>query len=231
MKQVVITGGSNGIGESLVEVFAKHDYKVISIDITKPLNPLKGVIYEEIDLRDAESLKKFAKSCPKIHVLINNAARQYIKPFKDFSDEEIKEMILQKYLEDFTSLVKFAEDLIIAYMIANNEKIELIDFIDNKPIIWYESATGVSTSGNSKWQEKLREDCRNMFCFLKEKKIIPKWIYYSHFCNNKIIRMFIKLIHEPSIIAVFLKNGTEIKTNQGKAPYYDKLILKQIIGK
>ena len=93
MKQVVITGGSNGIGESLVEVFAKHDYKVISIDITKPLNPLKGVIYEEIDLRDAESLKKFAKSCPKIHVLINNAARQYVKPFKDFSDEEIKEMI------------------------------------------------------------------------------------------------------------------------------------------
>lgn len=93
MKQVLITGGSKGIGEALVKVFHDHSYTVISLDKEKPERPINGVIYETIDIRDKEAVLNYSKRVNKVHVLINNAAAQSIEAFKKLTDEQIKEML------------------------------------------------------------------------------------------------------------------------------------------
>ena len=93
MKTVVITGGSQGIGEALVKEFNKKNYQVVCFDIAKPNNPISNVIYEVVDIRDDKKVNDVAKKYPHIDVLVNNAAKQYIAPLKELKSDEIKEMI------------------------------------------------------------------------------------------------------------------------------------------
>ena len=92
-KQVVITGGNQGIGEALVKIFNDNDYQVISLDIDKPVQPFRGVIYEQVDIRDYDALLSIASKYENIDVLVNNAAKQYIAPLKEQDINNVKEMI------------------------------------------------------------------------------------------------------------------------------------------
>lgn len=93
MKHVVITGGSSGIGLSLVKLFHEKGYKVISLDIKEPSYPIKGVCYYNVDITDYQKILEVAEPFFKIDILINNAAVQYIAPLKELKPEEIKKMI------------------------------------------------------------------------------------------------------------------------------------------
>jgi D-xylose 1-dehydrogenase len=84
---VVITGGASGIGEAVVEAFAKQHAQVVFLDIqddaaARLIERLRGVggtvpIYRHCDLTDMEALQKTAEELltlhPEIHVLVNNA--------------------------------------------------------------------------------------------------------------------------------------------------------------
>lgn len=93
MKTAVITGGNKGIGEALVKIFNDNGYQVISFDLEKPIEPIKGVIYEVVDIKDNKLVNEVANKYQKIDVLVNNAAAQFIAPLKEQSYEHIKEMI------------------------------------------------------------------------------------------------------------------------------------------
>ena len=93
MKYAVITGGSKGIGESLVKIFSQNGYKVLSLDIEEPVIKTPGVTYKTVDVRDSNAIRQLVKGSLHIDVLINNAAVQYVKPLKDLEDNQIKAMI------------------------------------------------------------------------------------------------------------------------------------------
>lgn len=78
MKTVLITGGSRGLGASLVSTFSKNGYRVLATTRnSQKHNDLKNVSYYQLDLDDLNSLDNFARliksSGTEIDVLINNA--------------------------------------------------------------------------------------------------------------------------------------------------------------
>ena len=93
MKYAVITGGSKGIGQSLVKRFSENGYKVLSLDIEEPSFKLPGVNYKTVDIKDENAIREIAKSSLHVDVLINNAAVQYVNPLKDLEDKQIRAML------------------------------------------------------------------------------------------------------------------------------------------
>src|SRR5271170_3661340 len=84
---VVVTGGSSGIGEAVVEAFAMQNAQVIFLDIQDDaserliqrlgLAGLKAPVYYHCDLTDIDALRKTVSDLlvkfPRVDVLVNNA--------------------------------------------------------------------------------------------------------------------------------------------------------------
>ena len=107
MKNVIITGGSRGIGKCIVENLAREGYNVLlnynksEKQAQKIQNDLKeeGIIIEifKADVSKREEVKKmieFAlKKWDKIDVLINNAGIAKLQMFQDVTEDDWNEMI------------------------------------------------------------------------------------------------------------------------------------------
>ena len=107
MKNVIVTGGSKGIGASIVKKFANNGYNVVlnynksesqAIEIRNELK--KENINIEIfkaDISKREEVKELIKYTVNkfggIDVLINNAGIDFIKPFNYITDEEWNKII------------------------------------------------------------------------------------------------------------------------------------------
>lgn len=74
MPNILITGGSNGIGEGLVKAYLKKGYCVYNLDRKKPTFEEEHLVHISYDLRDASGLENIWTSLPHIDVLICNAA-------------------------------------------------------------------------------------------------------------------------------------------------------------
>jgi NAD(P)-dependent dehydrogenase (short-subunit alcohol dehydrogenase family) len=81
-KRVVVTGGGSGIGEALVEAFARQGAETIFVDIleaesTALVARLSGTpiptVFHRLDLTDLSAMEGFFRSLGGIDVLINNA--------------------------------------------------------------------------------------------------------------------------------------------------------------
>lgn len=107
MKNVIITGGSRGIGKCLVENLAREGYNVIlnynksEKQAKKIQNDLKeeGIIIEifKADVSRKEEVKKLVEFALEkwkdIDVLINNAGIARLQMFQDVTEEEWNEII------------------------------------------------------------------------------------------------------------------------------------------
>lgn len=106
-KTIIVTGGSRGIGASIVNLLAREGYNVIlnynkseeiAKDIQKELTQ-KGCIVEifKADVSKREEVKKLIEFTiqrfKKIDVLINNAGISQTKLFTDITDEDWEKMI------------------------------------------------------------------------------------------------------------------------------------------
>ena len=87
MKNVLITGGSSGLGKELVKCFNDNGYNVyFTYFKNKPQNP-KNSFY--CDLSNEEDINKLLDKLPNIDILINNSSVEfntdfYLKNKKDF---------------------------------------------------------------------------------------------------------------------------------------------------
>ena len=106
-KVVIVTGGSRGIGASIVKELANSGYNVVlnynkSEDAAKQIKEElissgKTVDIYKADIRNREEVKSLIeftiKKYGKIDVLINNAGISQIKLFADISDEDWNNML------------------------------------------------------------------------------------------------------------------------------------------
>lgn len=107
MKNIIVTGGSRGIGRCIVENLAREGHNVIlnynksEKQAKKIQNDLKneGIIIEiyKADVSKKEEVKKMVEfaleKLGKIDVLINNAGIARLQMFQDVTEEDWEEMI------------------------------------------------------------------------------------------------------------------------------------------
>jgi len=93
-KRVVITGGGSGIGEALVEAFARQGAETIFVDILEQqsavlVDRLKdapiGTVFRRVDLTDIAAVESFLTSLGGIDILINNAGNDDRHALKDIT--------------------------------------------------------------------------------------------------------------------------------------------------
>ncbi len=94
MKTLLITGGSQGIGEAIVKKYLTKEYRVINLDIKEP-EPIENEHYEFIpcDISDTQALTAVLRTLKHIDILILNAAQFDHSPFLDQPIDEIKEIL------------------------------------------------------------------------------------------------------------------------------------------
>lgn len=108
MKNIIITGGSKGIGEEIVRLLAKKGYNIILNYNNSHINALKiqkelldnniSIEIFKADVSKREEVKKLIEFAKlkfnnNIDVLINNAGISNIKLFTDITDEDWNNMM------------------------------------------------------------------------------------------------------------------------------------------
>lgn len=101
MRNVVITGGTRGIGEACARAFVENGDRVFviyekSVEKAEKLREEIGVIPVQCDVSKKEdvirAVNEIHQVCPYVDVLINNAGISQIKLFSDITEDELMKM-------------------------------------------------------------------------------------------------------------------------------------------
>ena len=95
MRDVLITGGSNGIGFALCKAYLNMGDRVYNLDLidNTQLTNEKNYTFYKCDLKDHLRLKQIWEKLPMMDILILNAAMYDRSPFLKQSIDEINEII------------------------------------------------------------------------------------------------------------------------------------------
>lgn len=72
-RTVVVTGGTRGVGAGIARAFAETGARVLACARRPPEQPLKGVEFASLDLRNPPAVRAFFAALPRLDVLVNNA--------------------------------------------------------------------------------------------------------------------------------------------------------------
>jgi meso-butanediol dehydrogenase/(S,S)-butanediol dehydrogenase/diacetyl reductase len=97
-KTALITGGSRGIGRSIVECFAREGAQVLTCSRSEPKDPLpQGISSLTADVSRSDDVKKLASEAVsrlgKVDILVNNAGVQVEKTVVDSTDEDFEALM------------------------------------------------------------------------------------------------------------------------------------------
>ena len=99
MKNVLISGGSRGIGRAMVEAFAKEGYKVAFLYKTneqaaKEVADATGATAIRCDISDPDHVRRVMQHIGEVDVLINNAGISQIKLFDTITDADFESVMM-----------------------------------------------------------------------------------------------------------------------------------------
>ena len=98
-KTAIVTGASGGIGAGLVDGFLKQGYNVAatSLRFSPSLTPAPSLFLVEGDIGKQETAVKVVEGAIErfgsVDVLVNNAGIFYVKPFTDFTAEDVNALV------------------------------------------------------------------------------------------------------------------------------------------
>lgn len=112
---------------------------------------------------------------------------------------------LNIYLTEISAIATWAEDMVVLYMVANNEKLCYMNVFGG---VWYEYGCGISTAKKSVWGNRIYSDLKNILLLLVSKKLYPNWLYKAYSSGNRFKRCFLKLLHIPymPLVSYFIKH-------------------------
>ncbi|MFF8730750.1 SDR family oxidoreductase [Streptomyces sp. NPDC015171] len=82
---VVVTGGTRGVGAGIARAFAEAGARVLTCARRPPEQPLHGVEFTPVDLRDPAAVRAFFAGLPRLDVLVNNAGGT---PYRHLADAD-----------------------------------------------------------------------------------------------------------------------------------------------
>ncbi|MCA9839692.1 MAG: SDR family oxidoreductase [Trueperaceae bacterium] len=95
-KQVLVTGGSGGIGSAIARAFADQGYEVVATGLTEQelsaLPDYKGISYETLDVSNQEDVLKLINQFDSLDVVVN-AAGIILREGKEFTLEGFLKVI------------------------------------------------------------------------------------------------------------------------------------------
>lgn len=80
-RNVLVTGGSGGIGRSIINRCLQDGYQIINLDLVAPKNPMAGETYYQADLTDPHATRDILQRITRDHQVlrvVNNAG--FIRP-------------------------------------------------------------------------------------------------------------------------------------------------------
>lgn len=125
----------------------------------------------------------------------------------------VKTEILVSYLAEMMGFLKYAEDMTYRSMIVDGAKVVRYE----KPVVWYEYGTGISTNKDSKWSRILEEEKKKTFEYIiknnSEKGFRRLRLRVGlSVLKNKYLRLLKYLIYPELIMWKLRKNRTGAKT-------------------
>lgn len=97
-KTAIVTGGTRGIGKSIVSLLLESGCYVIYTGTKKqPTSSIKDGQYEQLDLSDEKSTDRFVKKIidktSRIDILVNNAGINIVEPIDEIQDENWEKVL------------------------------------------------------------------------------------------------------------------------------------------
>jgi NAD(P)-dependent dehydrogenase (short-subunit alcohol dehydrogenase family) len=86
-RTVVVTGGTRGVGAGIARAFARAGAEVVACARRPPEQPVEGVGFAAVDLRNPAAVRDFFDALPRLDVLVNNAGGAPYRPLAE-SDAE-----------------------------------------------------------------------------------------------------------------------------------------------
>ena len=108
-KNVVITGGSRGIGEASARLFSEAEAKVVVLDLEQPKD--KNVEFYKCDVSKIEEVRKAAEKIKKVDVLVNNAGIILVNEFLEQDEKDWSKIIDTNVLGVFNCSKIFGEKM------------------------------------------------------------------------------------------------------------------------
>lgn len=180
MKYVLVTGGAQGLGESIVRVFAKNNYNIIigyytneekAKNLCKEINSKYSVecIVNKINIINEKDVKKIFEKY-NIEILINNASLSKDNYINDKTFEEFMDVIKVNLGGTFL-MCKYSKNVKTIVNVSSKDGIDTFN-----PISLDYSASKAAIINFS----------RNLSLYYKDKKIVcicPGWINTESVCS------------------------------------------------
>lgn len=136
MKNVLVTGGSFGLGKDLVKSFKSKGYNVcFTYFKTKPGSDLKGIKGYYCDLSSEKDINELLSKVKDIDILVNNAAVEYTK---DFYEKKKKDFL---YTMEVNLIAPFLLSRELGKRMYENKYGKIINISSNNSINKYDSST------------------------------------------------------------------------------------------